>query len=135
MPNVTKFRSRPAYRPQPAQEPLFLFDARRPVQAATAEMIEQVITHADTAIRMSGDRCKYRVSAEAIEGLIAEGRLDASARRLADLTVIWDEAEGQVATVRDDARLRDAAQRWASWDALWDEESFEPDHGRRFAAG
>lgn len=134
MPNVTKFRARPAYRPQAAQEPLFLFDARRPVQGATAEMIEQVITHADTDIRMSGDRRKFRVSAETVERLIAEGRLDGSARRLPDLTVIWDEAEGQVATVRDDARLRDAAQRWAAWDALWDEESFEPAPARRFAA-
>ena len=42
------------------------------------------------------------------------------------LGVIWDEAEGQVLTVRDDARLRDAAARWADWDALFDEESFRP---------
>ncbi len=130
MPNVTKFRSRPATR----QEPLFLFDTRRPVQAPTTEMIEQVITHADSAVRMSGDRCKYRVSEAAVEQLIFEGRLPASSRRIADLTVIWNEAEGQVATIRDDARLRDAAARWASWDALWDEESFEPVHDMRAAA-
>jgi hypothetical protein len=135
MPNVTKFRSRrPAIRTVSQPEPLFLFDARRPVQPPTAEMIEQVITHADSAVHMSGDRCKYRVSAETVERLIAQGRLDASARRLADLTVVWDEAEGQVATIRDDARLRDAAARWAAWDALWDEESFEPAPARRFAA-
>lgn len=130
MPNVTKFRSRPATR----QEPLFLFDTRRPVQAPTTEMIEQVITHADSAVRMSGDRCKYRVSEAAVEQLIFEGRLPASSRRIADLTVIWNEAEGQVATIRDDARLRDAAARWASWDALWDEASFEPVHDMRAAA-
>jgi hypothetical protein len=133
MPNVTKFR-RPAVRTvAPAKEPLFLFDARRPVRPATAEMIQQVIDHADSAVRMSGGRCKYRVSLDAIESLIARGRLAEADRRLADLTVIWDEIEGQVATVRDDARLRDAAQRWAAWDALWDEESFEPTP-MRFAA-
>jgi hypothetical protein len=131
MPNVTRL---PAPR-RPRPEPLFLFDARRPTQAASADMIEQVITHADTAMRMSGGRCKYRVSAQTVERLIAEGRLEASARRLADLTVIWDEIEGQVATVRDDARLRDAAARWAEWDALWDEESFAPEPmTRSFAA-
>ncbi|MFN3512945.1 MAG: hypothetical protein ACK41C_07870 [Phenylobacterium sp.] len=131
MPNVTRL---PAPR-RPRPEPLFLFDARRPTQAASADMIEQVITHADTAMRMSGGRCKYRVSAQTVERLIAEGRLEASARRLADLTVIWDETEGQVATVRDDARLRDAAARWAEWDALWDEESFAPEPmTRSFAA-
>lgn len=131
MPNVTRL---PAPR-RPRPEPLFLFDARRPTQAASADMIEQVITHADTAMRMSGGRCKYRVSAQTVERLIAEGRLEASARRLADLTVIWDETEGQVATVRDDARLRDAAARWAEWDALWDEESFAPEPTTRsFAA-
>ena len=56
------------------------------------------------------------------------------AASLADLTVVWDEREGQVITVRDDARLRDAAQRWADWDSLWDEESFAPEPLRHSAA-
>lgn len=135
MPNVTKFR-RPTVRTvAPAQEPLFLFDARRPVQTATAEMIEQVITHADSAVRMSGGRCKYRVSLAAVEHLIAQGRLSDADLRLADLTVIWDEIEGQVATVRDAARLRDASRRWSALDALWDEEFFAPaDEPMHFAA-
>ena len=120
--NVTRFR--PAARRQ--AEPLFLFDARRPIQPATPAMIDQVITHADIAVRLAGERLKLRLSAEMIEKLQAQGRLDASAARLADLTVIWDEREGQVITVRDDARLRDAANRWAEWDSLWDEESFAP---------
>lgn len=132
MPNVTKFR-RPAVRTvAPAQEPLFLFDARRPVQAATADMIEQVITHADSAVRMSGGRCKYRVSLATVERLIDQGRLGGADRRLADLTVIWNEIEGQVDTVRDDARLRDAT-RWSALDALWDE-AFEPVEPLRYAA-
>lgn len=116
---VTRFRR--AY-----QEPMFLFDARRPVMAASAEMIEQVITHADIAVRQAGGKMKLRLSAHEIENLQLQGRLGEDAARLADLTVIWDEGEGQVLTVRDDARLRDAANRWAEWDALWDEESFEP---------
>jgi hypothetical protein len=107
-------------------EPLFMFEARRPMTPANAEMIDQVITHADVAVRQSGGRLKLRLSAEAIETLQAQGRLGPDAARLADLTVIWDEHEGQVVTVRDDARLRDAARRWADWDALWDEESFQP---------
>ena len=89
-------------------------------------MIDQVITHADVAVRQSGGRLKLRVSAQMIEALQAEGKLGAGAHRLADLTVIWDENEGQVLTVRDDARMRDAAARWADWDALFDEESFLP---------
>ena len=105
---------------------MFLFDARRPLVPASAEMIDQVITHADVAVRQSGGRLKLRISAGMIETLQAQGKLGPDARRLADLTVIWDEAEGQVLTVRDDARLRDAAARWADWDALFDEESFRP---------
>ena len=116
---VTRFRR--AY-----QEPLFLFDARRPMAPATTQMIDQVITHADVAVRQSGGRLKLRITAGMIEQLQFEGKLGEGARRLADLTVIWDEAEGQVHTVRDDARLRDAADRWADWDALFDEESFRP---------
>ncbi len=128
--NVTRFRPAAARR----QEPLFLFDARRPVTPASAAMIDEVITHADIAVRLSGDRLKLRISAGMIEDLQAQGRLGDDAHRLADLTVVWDEREGQVVNVRDDARLRDAAQRWASWDALWDEESFEPEHAMRSAA-
>ena len=107
-------------------DPVFLFDARRPLIPASAEMIDQVITHTDVAVRQSGGRLKLRISAGMIETLQAQGKLGPDARRLADLTVIWDEAEGQVLTVRDDARLRDAAARWADWDALFDEESFRP---------
>ena len=107
-------------------DPLFLFEARRPLVPASAEMIDQVITHADVAVRQSGGRLKLRITAGMIEQLQFEGKLGEGARRLADLTVIWDETEGQVHTVRDDARLRDAADRWADWDALFDEESFRP---------
>jgi hypothetical protein len=124
---VTRFRR--AY-----QEPLFLFDARRPMAPATTQMIEQVITHADVAVRMAGGRLKLRLSAEMIDELQAQGKLDGGAARLADLTVVWDEREGQVITVRDDARLRDAANRWAEWDSLWDEESFAPEPVRHSAA-
>lgn len=107
-------------------EPQFLFDARRPMIPASAEMIDQVITHADVAVRQSNGRMKLRLSAAMIEDLQFQGKLGEDAARLADLTVIWDEHEGQVVTVRDDARLRDAASRWADWDALFDEESFRP---------
>lgn len=124
---VTRFRR--AY-----QEPQFLFDARRPMSAPTAQMIDQVITHADIAVRMAGERLKLRLSAGMIDELQAQGKLAADAARLADLTVVWDEREGQVITVRDDARLRDAAQRWADWDSLWDEESFAPEPIRHSAA-
>jgi hypothetical protein len=130
MTSVTKFRRHIRQEPQPQ----LLFDARRPIVPASAAMIEQVITHADVAVRMSGDRIRLRLSAGMIESLQAQGRLDASAARLADLTVVWNEREGQVVNVRDDARLRDAAQRWATWDSLWDEESFEPEHALRSAA-
>ncbi|WP_332770932.1 hypothetical protein [Phenylobacterium sp.] len=128
--NVTRFR--PAPRRQ--AEPLFLFDARRPTQPASAAMIDQVITHADIAVRLAGGRLKLRLSAGMIEDLQGKGRLGDDAHRLADLTVVWDEHEGQVVNVRDDARLRDAAQRWSALDALWDEESYEPEHAMRSAA-
>ena len=131
MPNVSQFR-RPRVQPARAQasEPLFLFDVRRPQAAANAEMIEQVIRHADQATRLAGGRLKLRVSYQMIEDLQAQGRLAAGDYRLADLTVVWDEAEGQVVNVRDDARVRDAAARWAEWDALWDETSYADDAGQ-----
>jgi hypothetical protein len=120
MSNVSQIRRAPRSRP----EPLFLFDARRPAQAATPDMIAQVITHADQATHLSGGRLKLRISRQMIEILQAKGRLGPADARLADLTVTWDEAQGEVVQVRDDARLRDASARWAEWDALWDEESY-----------
>lgn len=114
--------------PRVRQEPQFLFDIRRPVQPANAAMIDQVITHADLVTRISNGRMKLRVSRDAISSLQAQGRLGAEAERLADITVIWNEYEGQVETVRDDARLRDAAEQWAAWDALFDDDSFTTDY-------
>ncbi|HEX5378697.1 MAG TPA: hypothetical protein VFW47_08980 [Phenylobacterium sp.] len=128
MPNVSPIRRPLRARPS---EPLFLFDARRPAQAATSDMITQVITHADQATRLAGGRLKLRISPAMIEILQAQGRLGAGAHRLADLTVTWDEVEGEVVQVRDDARLRDASARWAEWDALWDEDSYAADETPR----
>ncbi|OXE37395.1 MAG: hypothetical protein CGW95_01740 [Phenylobacterium zucineum] len=108
-------------------EPLFLFDARRPLQPADPEMISRLITHADQATRLPGGRLRLRISSDMIGRLQAQGKLGAGDYRLSDLTVDWDEAEGQVIRVRDDARLRDASARWADWDALWDEDSYRPD--------
>ncbi len=120
MPNVARLAARRPLR----SEPLFLFDARRPIRAANTDMIDQVITHADLCARLAGGRLKLQVSRMMADSLIAQGRLAEDDYRLCDLTVIWDEAEGQVVQVRDDARVRDAAARWAEWDALWDEDSY-----------
>lgn len=130
MPNVSPIR-RPS-----RTEPLFLFDARRPIQAATPEMISKVITHADQATRLAGGRLKLRVSQDMVETLQAQGKLAFDDYRLADLTVTWDETQGQVIQVRDDARLRDASARWAEWDNLWDEASYRDEvvEQRRAAA-
>lgn len=130
MPNVSQFR-----RPRIARaEPLFLFDTRRPQTAASADMIVQVITHADQSTQLAGGRLRLRVSPAMVERLQAQGRLGAGDYRLADLTVVWDEAEGQVVNVRDDARVRDAAAHWAEWDALWDEDSYADDETPRSVA-
>ena len=103
---------------------LFRFDARRPLRPATPEMIEAVIRHADRAERLAGGRLRLRLSEAMAQELVRQGRLDSPDLRLCDLTVVWDEAHGEVVLVRDDARLREASARWAEWDALWDEASY-----------
>lgn len=120
MPNLSQIHTHRPARP----EPLFLFDARRPARPATCEMISQVITHADQATPLVGGRLRLRLSRPMFQSLLAQGRLGREDERLTDLTVVWDEAEGQVMSVRDDARLRDAQARFAEWDSLWDEESY-----------
>lgn len=107
----------------------FRFDARRPLRPATPAMIEAVIRHADRAERLPAGRLRLRLSEAMALDLIRQGRLAEPDLRLCDLTVVWDEAQGQVALVRDDARLREASARWAEWDALWDEDSYAPGEG------
>ncbi len=128
MPSAARIRTLPA-----RSEPLFLFDARRPVRNATPEMIEKVIDHADICIAQCNGRMKLRVSETMIAELQAQGRLGLDDHRLADLTIVWDPQEGQVISVRDDARLRDASNRWAEWDALWDEDSYQSEPQRQAA--
>ena len=89
-------------------------------------MIEAVIRHADRAERLPAGRLRLRLSEAMALDLVRQGRLDEPDLRLCDLTVVWDEAQGEVVLVRDDARLREASARWAEWDALWDEESYSP---------
>ena len=103
---------------------LLRFDARRPLRPATPEMIEAVIRHADRAERLAGGRLRLRLSEAMAQDLVRQGRLDSPDLRLCDLTVVWDEAQGEVVLVRDDARRREASARWAEWDALWDEASY-----------
>ena len=102
----------------------FRFDARRPLRPATPEMIEAVIRHADRAERLGGGRLRLRLSEAMAQELVRQGRLEDADLRLCDLSVVWDEGQGQVVLVRDDARLREASARWAEWDALWDEASY-----------
>lgn len=104
----------------------FRFDARRPLRPATPAMIEAVIRHADRAERLAGGRLRLRLSEGMARDLIRQGRLAEPDQRLCDLTVVWDEAQGEVVLVRDDARLREVSARWAEWDALWDEASYSP---------
>jgi hypothetical protein len=105
---------------------LLRFDARRPLRPATPEMIEAVIRHADRAERLARGRLRLRLSEAMAQDLVRQGRLNSPDLRLCDLTVVWDEVQGEVVLVRDDARLREASARWAEWDALWDEASYTP---------
>ncbi len=98
MPNVSQFRRPRSSRP----EPLFLFDARRPVQGATTQMIEQVITHADQFTPLANGRRKLRISAAMVEQLQAQGRLGPDAYRLTEAFIdgTWKEKLAEVAAQR-----------------------------------
>ena len=105
-------------------DPLFLFDTRRPMQAATPAMIDRLVLHADQAERLANGHLQLRLSRARASQLIDAGHLDEADHRLGDLTVVWNDVDGQIIQVRDDARLRDASHRWAEWDSLWDAESY-----------
>jgi hypothetical protein len=121
MPALARTAPRPsAPRRAPAQ-PFSVLDLSSPVAPPSAALIATVLAHADIEEEAGAGRVRRRVSAPRLAELEAMGLLDAPAARAADLTILWDEREGEIVRVLDDAPAKQRAQAERAWWEGWDE--------------
>jgi hypothetical protein len=99
-----------------------VLDLTRTLTPPSAALVGQILAHADIEEDAGAGRVRRRVSAQRLADLEARGLLDASAERAADIAILWDEREGEIVRVLDDAPVRRRAQSdRAWWETAWDE--------------
>lgn len=89
----------------------------------SSDMISAVLAYADVAEAAGAGRTKLRLSPERMAQADVLEALGGGVSRLADITVVWSEREGQVVRVIDDAQLRRSQpEAWEAYFDLFDEE-------------
>jgi hypothetical protein len=69
--------------------------------APSGELINAVLQYADVSVDLGGGRTLYRLSERRMGDPVIAGPLGREAPRLADVGVIWDEAEDEIFRVLD----------------------------------
>lgn len=112
----------PRFAPRSAPASFGVFDLARRVAPPSAELVSAIQRYADVEEDAGGGRLRRRVSAHRLAELEARGLIDAPAERAACVALLWDEREGQIVRVLDDApaKARGVSDR-AWWESLWDE--------------
>ncbi|WP_369060231.1 hypothetical protein ABOZ73_01810 [Caulobacter sp. 73W] len=89
----------------------------------SSDMISAVLAFADVAEPAGPNRTKLRISPERLAQADVMQALGGGVARVADITVVWNEREGQVVRVIDDAQLRRSQpEPWEAYFDLFDEE-------------
>jgi len=114
--------ARLAPRRRQADAPFSVLDLSRPVTPPSADLIAAVLAHADIEEDAGPGRVRRRVSRELLDQLEALGLIDVPAARAADIAILWDERQGEVVRVLDDAPVKARAQAQSAWwESYWDE--------------
>ncbi|WP_374573275.1 hypothetical protein [Phenylobacterium sp.] len=133
MPSAARLSHRPARRAA-APAPFGVFDLRTKPAPPSAALVEAIQRFADLEEEAGGGRVRRRVSAYRLAELEARGLIDAPAERAAEIAILWDEREGQIVRVLDDAPAKAAARgQRAWWESLWDEPQLSLATGGRAA--
>ncbi|WP_269716725.1 hypothetical protein [Caulobacter sp. NIBR2454] len=89
----------------------------------SSDMISAVLSFADLAEPAGVGRTKLRISPQRLSQADVLTVMGGAAGRLADITVVWNEREGQVVRVIDDAQLRRSQpEPWEAYFDLFEEE-------------
>jgi hypothetical protein len=81
--------------------PLVMFQERR--QAPSSALINAILEYADIQHPLGGGRVILRLSPKRMKDPVIKASLGREAKRLADVSVLWDEEEGTLIRVLDDA--------------------------------
>ncbi len=83
-----------------------------PPRPPSGELINIILEYADIQQPLGGGRIALRLSRRRMSDAVIRQQLGREARRLKDVSVVWDEEAGQVAHVCDDAAT-EPADVWA----------------------
>jgi hypothetical protein len=114
--------ARLAPRRNPGPAPFGVFDLSRPTAPPSADLVAAILSYADVEEDVGGGRQRRRVSPARLAELEARGLIDVPAERAAQVAVLWDEREGEIIRVLDDApalAARRSERAW--WESWWDE--------------
>jgi hypothetical protein len=81
---------------------LALVTAPEPHQPPSGALINVILEYADIQQDLGGDRCILRLSARRMKDPVIKAILGREAKRLANVSILWDEQEGEIVRVRDD---------------------------------
>ena len=84
----------------PALPPL---SSPAPSQPPSGALINVILEYADIQQELGADRYILRLSARRMKDPVIKEILGREAKRLADVSILWDEQEGEIIRVRDDA--------------------------------
>ncbi len=82
---------------------LALVTPPEPHQPPSGALINVILEYADIQQDLGGDCCILRLSARRMKDAVIKEILGREAKRLADVSILWDEQEGEIIQVRDDA--------------------------------
>ena len=91
----------------PRLAPVLMF--RDPHQPPSSALINVILEYADIQHQCGGDRVILRLSPRRMKDPVIKEILGREAKRLADVSLLWDEEEGSIVSVMDDAAIDDAA--------------------------
>jgi hypothetical protein len=78
-------------------------------QPPSGALINVILEYADIEQDLGGGRSLLRLSVRRMKDPVVRELLGREAKRLADVSVIWDEQEGEIVRVQDDAHVQEAA--------------------------
>jgi len=127
MPAIARLSPRRA----PAAAPFQVFDLRERAAPPSAALIATILEHADLHEDLGAGRVRRSLSADKVAQLAGAGALDVPAARAAQVAVIWDEGEGEVVRVVDEAPVRTRVAAESAWWDLWEAQEPAPARARR----
>lgn len=87
---------------------LALVTPLEPHQPPSGALINIILEYADIQQALGGERYILRLSARRMRDPVIKALLGREAKRLVDVSILWDDQQGEIIRVRDDAACEEA---------------------------